>query len=65
MNFAAKQAKYRAEYRVLVDLVIAELMLRHNIVVIQAPRLENDLEMIVREFAMACFYYQKLTQKLR
>ncbi len=65
MNEAAKQANYRAEYRVMTDLVIAELMLRYNIVVIQAPRLVNDLEMILREFAMACFYYQMTTRKLR
>jgi len=65
MDAAAKQTHYRAEYKVLVDLVIAELMIRHNLVVIQAPRLANDLEMILREFAMACFYYQLTTRKLR
>lgn len=65
MDEAAKKANYRAEFRVVSDLVIAELMLRYNIVVIQAPRLVHDLEMILREFAMACFYYQKTTRKLR
>ena len=62
---AAKQALYCAKCRVLVDIVVAELMLRYNIVVIHAPRLVNDLEMILREFAMACFYYQLTTRKLR
>lgn len=65
MNGAAKQANYRAESKVLVDIVIAELMLHHNVVVIQVPCLINDLEMILREFAMACFYYQLTTRKLR
>jgi ERCC4-type nuclease len=65
MNAAAKKANYLAESRVLVDLAIAELMLRYNVVVIHAPRLVSDLEMILREFAMACFYYQLTTYKLR
>jgi ERCC4-type nuclease len=65
MNGSAKQANYRGESKVLVDLVFAELMLRYNIVVIQVPCLVNDLEMILREFAMACFYYQLTTRKLR
>ena len=65
MSEAAKLANYRSECRVLVDLVAAELMLQYNTVVIHAPRRVNDLEMILREFAMACFYYQLTTRKLR
>ena len=65
MNDVAKRAHYRTEYRTVVDLVIAELMLHHNLVLIQACRLENDLEMILREFAMACFFYQLITSKIR
>ena len=65
MNEAAKLANYRSECRVLVDLVVAELMLQYNTVVIHAPRRVNDLEMILREFAMACYYYQLTTRKLR
>lgn len=65
LDAAAKIEGYRSECKVLTDLVIAELMMRHNIVVIQAIRLLNDMEMIVREFAMACFYYQLITCRVR
>lgn len=65
LDAAAKIGGYRSECKVLTDLVIAELMLGHNIVVIQAIRLVQDMEMIVREFAMACFYYQLITCRVR
>ena len=65
MNAAAKGFTYRAEYKILTDLIIAELMLRHKLVVVHAYRLTNDLEMILREFAMGCFYYQLTNRKIR
>ena len=64
MTAAAKDVGYRPEYRVLSDLIVAQLMLRYNLVVIHAPRLTGDLEMILREFAMGCFHYQLTNRKL-
>ncbi len=65
LDAAAKKEGYRSECKVLTDLVVAELILCHNIVVVQAVRLAQDTEMIVREFAMACFYYQLITCRVR
>jgi len=65
MNAAATGVDYRAEYRIIADLIIGEIMLRHNLVVIHALRLTNDLEMILREFAMGCFYYHLTNRKIR
>jgi ERCC4-type nuclease len=65
MNAAAKGFTYRAEYKILTDLIIAELMLRHKLVVVHAYRLASDMEMILREFAMGCFYYQLTNRKIR
>jgi hypothetical protein len=65
LDAAAKQRGYQAHFKVLADLCLAELMLRHGVVVVHAFRLKRDLEMIVREFAMSCFHYQLLTRKLR
>jgi hypothetical protein len=62
IDAAAKKAGYIAEIKTLVDAVFAELMIRHGIVVVQAVRLSSDLEMIIKEFAFACFHYQLLTQ---
>jgi hypothetical protein len=64
LDAAAKRAGYRAELKVMVDMVFAELMVCHGIVVLQAVRLTTDLEMVVRELAMACFHYQLLTQPI-
>jgi ERCC4-type nuclease len=65
LDDAAKQIGYMTEFKVLADMVVAELMLRHNLATVHACRLANDLEMIIREFAMAAFYYQLTTRKLR
>lgn len=60
---AAKQPGYRAEVRVVIDLVMAALMYTHNIVVLQAVRQTTDLALIVRQLALACFHYQLLTRE--
>lgn len=65
LDSAAKCSGYLPELKVTTDLVLAELMLKHNIVVLQALRRKGCLEMIVREFAMSCFYYQLTTKKAR
>lgn len=65
LDTAAKQHDYQAHFKILADLCISELMLRHGIVVVHAFRLTKDLEMILREFALACFHYQILTRKRR
>jgi hypothetical protein len=49
----------------MVDLLFAELMIQHNMVVVQAVQLSKDLEMILQEFALACFHNQLLTQQHR
>lgn len=65
MDEAAKRVGYRPELKLVADFVLAELMLRHNVVVIHAFRQKGHLEMIVREFAMACFFYQLVTRRAR
>ena len=41
----------------MVDMVFAELMIRHDMLVLQAVRLTTDLEVMVRELSMPCFHY--------
>lgn len=48
----------------LVDMVQAELMLVHNIVVIQARRLHGDQETVLQQLALACFQYHLLTTRI-
>jgi hypothetical protein len=59
----AKKAGYRAELKTLLDLVTADLMLEHDVVVIQALRQSGDVELILQQLALACFHYQLLTDK--
>lgn len=40
----------------------AELMIHHNVVVLHAQRLHNDLETILKQIALSCFQFQLLTQ---
>lgn len=65
LDTAAKQCDYQAHFKVLADICISELMLRHGIVVVRAFRLTKDLDIIVREFSLACFHYQVLTRRRR
>ncbi|KAG7362999.1 ERCC4 domain containing protein [Nitzschia inconspicua] len=65
LDAAAKEHGYQEHLKIMADLCLADLMLRHGIVVVHAFRLKGDLEMILREFAMACFHYQLLTRKVR
>lgn len=58
----AKSPGYRPETKLMVDMVCAELSLSHNICIFQAIRKKGDMEAFVREFALACFYYQLLTR---
>ena len=50
----------------MVDMVFADLMIRHDMVALQSVRLTTDLEMMVRELAMEleCFHYQLLTRPI-
>jgi hypothetical protein len=59
----AKGVGYRAEIRAVMDMVLAEIMISYNVVVLQAIRKTGDLERMVQEFALACFYFQLLTEK--
>lgn len=58
----AKKAGYKAELKALLDLVTANLMLEHDIVVIQAFRQNVDVEIILQQLTLACFHYQMLTK---
>jgi hypothetical protein len=62
LDAVAKKADYRPETRVLVDMVLAQLMLAHDLVVIQALRLSGDTELILQQLALACFHYHLLSQ---
>jgi hypothetical protein len=62
LDAVAKIADYRPETRVLVDLILAQLMLVHDLVVIQAVRLGGDTELILQQLALACFHYHLLFQ---
>jgi hypothetical protein len=62
LDAAAKKPGYRSMVKVLVDVLFAELMLRHGLVVVQACHLSNDLEMIVKEFAMSCYLHHLLAE---
>lgn len=60
LDAVAKKADYMSETRVLVDLVLAHLMLAHDLVIIQAVRLNGDTELILQQLALACFHYHLL-----
>jgi len=61
----AKQAGYRQELLVVVDMALAAVSIRHSMVVIQAvKKKQEDLETVAQNLAMACFHYQLLTQKI-
>ena len=59
----AKKAGYRTELKTVLDLVTADLMLEHDVVVLQALRQKGDVELILQQLALACFHYQLLTEK--
>jgi len=46
-----------------VHMILAELMIAHQIVVLHATRLSGDLESILQQLALACFHYQLLTNR--
>ena len=62
LEATAKRAGFRPEMNIFVDLVLAELMVRYDIVVLQAVYLKSDLESMLKELMLACFHYQLLTQ---
>lgn len=60
----AKRPGYRMETRVVVDLVFASLMLEHSVVILQALRLKDEVELILQQIALACYHYQILKKEL-
>jgi hypothetical protein len=61
---SARRAGYRQEVLVVVDMVLAAVSLRHGMVVIQAVKKKvEDLEMVVRQIAVACLHYQLLVSE--
>lgn len=63
LELVNKQSDFCPQMRPLVDMVMAELMLVHNMVVLQAVRKSSDCETIVQQLALACFHFQALTKK--
>ena len=62
---SAKQAGYRQELLVVVDMTLAAVSICHDMVVIQAVRKKvEDLEMVVQNVALACFHHQLLTDEI-
>lgn len=60
----AKKAGYRQELAVVVDMVLAELSVAHDVVVLQAMKKKVEhLEMVVQQLALACYNYQLLTRE--
>jgi ERCC4-type nuclease len=62
-RLAKAGGQYLAEIRAVMDIVLAEVMISHNVVVLQAIRKTGDLERMVQEFALACFHFQLLTEQ--
>jgi len=60
----AKKAGYRAEFKSFLDMVSADLMLEHDVVVLQAFRQNDDVELLLKQMALACFHYQLLTERI-
>jgi hypothetical protein len=61
---AAKEADFRFETRLVVEMTQAELMLHHRVAVLHAIRIKDDQDMILRQLALACFRFQLLTNKI-
>jgi ERCC4-type nuclease len=60
----AKKSGYQVELKTLLDVVTADLMLEHDVVVIQAFRQNAaDVKIILEQLTLACFHYQMLTEK--
>lgn len=62
LGSAAKESSYRPEIRAIVDLLLAEIMMTHETVVLQAVKL-SDVDMILRQFAKSCLSHQLLHQR--
>ena len=60
---ASKTSSYRNETKVLCEMVMAVLMLDFDYIVLQGIRKkEDEVDMILQQLALSCFYYQYLTQ---
>lgn len=62
-NSAATKIGFREESWVLVEMVTGFLMTEFDYVVIQAIRRKGEVEMILQQFALACFHYHLLTNE--
>ena len=62
-NLAATKVGFREESWILVEMVTGFLMTEFDYVVIQAIRRKGEVEMILQQFALACFHYQLLTNE--
>jgi ERCC4-type nuclease len=64
LDSISRHAGYQQEIRAVSDLVIANLMLEHNVVVIQAIHKKREqLATIVQQLSLACFHYHLLTEE--
>ena len=64
LDTLARKSGYRLETRTVVDMVLANLMIRRNMAVIQAMRKNTeDRVKVVRQLALACLHHGLLTEK--
>jgi ERCC4-type nuclease len=64
LDSISRHAGYQQEIRAVSDLVIANLMLEHAVVVIQAIHKKREqLATIVQQLSLACFHYHLLTEE--
>lgn len=64
LDALARKPGYRLETRSIVDMVLANLMIRRNVVVIQAMRKNTeDRVKVVQQLALACLHHGLLTEK--
>ena len=64
LDALARKSGYHLETRTVVDMVLANLMIRRNMAVIQAMRKNTeDRVKVVRQLALACLHHGLLTEK--
>lgn len=64
LDQAAKKPGFCLQSRAVAQMVLAQLMLAHNTVVLQAVRKTNDCEMMLQQLILSCYQFQLLTRKL-
>jgi hypothetical protein len=63
LDQAAKKPGFFLQSRAAAHTILAEIMLVHDMVVLQAVRKTNDCEMMLQQLLLSCYHYQLLTHK--